>query len=84
MNEREAWVAYLENDVLSSETPGGLRVYELVIKVKEESLLGIVKVSKGSNYMVGFVGGRTLPSLARRVRDYIQNEESGWRKDQFA
>lgn len=86
MNKTEGldpWVTYLEWDVLGSETPGGFAVWEVVVKVRPEGLLGIVKVSKGGKGLVAFVGGRGLATLSRAILHTVKDERTRWREDKY-
>lgn len=82
-NGREPWVGYLEGDVIGKEVKAMGKVYQVVIRVKPEGLLGIVKARDRDEYYVVFVGAGTLPSLAAKVRDVINEPGKKWRSDRF-
>jgi len=81
--EREPWVNYLEGDVLGKQTIDQIRVYQVVIKVRGEGLLGVVKGRRGAEYFVAFVGAGTLSALAAKIRGLLLSEEEKFKVDQW-
>lgn len=86
MNKREQdpWVTLLEHDMLWMEGPGGLRIMEVVVKVRHSGILAVVKAKRGDDRLVAFKGAGGLRSLSGKVRDMIRSEDTHWRLDQFA
>ena len=82
--EQDPWVTMLEHDVLWLEGPGGLRVMEVLVKVRHSGLLAVVKVRKGGDSLIGFKGGKGLRSLSGKIRTMIMSEDTNWRLDQYA
>ena len=80
---KESWEVYLDGDVIGATTASGARVYQLVIRVRGEGLMGVVKVRKESEYFVNFVGAASISHLAAKVRDVVIGEETRWSKDKF-
>ena len=81
--EKRSWEVYLEGDVIGKETIEGYRVYQVVIRVRGEGLLGIVKARRGAEYQVCFVGAATLALLSAKVRDAILKETKKWKTDEY-
>lgn len=82
-SKKPSWVIYLEGDVLGKEVPGGARVYQLVIRVKAEGLLAVVKARKAERYEVCFVGAASLSLLAAGVRDAVTGVGKKWQPDTY-
>jgi len=76
-------VPYIEGDVLNKEVDGMGRVYQVVIRVRMEGLLAIVKARDGGEYWVRFVGAGTLAALTAKVRDVIINPDDKWAIDKY-
>lgn len=81
--EREAWVVYLEGDVVGKETVAGYRVYQVVLRIQGSGLLAIVKARGGGGYYVRFLGAGTLPSLTAKIRNSIIKDDEKWKKDRY-
>lgn len=82
-SKKPSWVIYLEGDVLGKETKAGFRVYQLVIRVKAEGLLAVVKARKSAQYEVCFVGAGSLSLLAAGVRDAVGGVGKKWQSDAY-
>lgn len=81
--EREPWVVYLEGGCIGKEIEGGFRVYQVVIRVRGEGLMGVVKVRKGDQYQVAFLGAGSLPGLSAKVRDIILRPGEKFKVDMY-
>lgn len=81
--EKPSWVLYLEGDCLGKQSSEGFVVYEVVVKVRDQGLMGIVKARDGDSGVVAFVGGRTLQSLSGEVRRLIAEDSPKWRPDKY-
>lgn len=82
--EQPPWLTYLEWDVLGSVIANDARVYEVVLKVRAENILAIIKARKDEQSFVAFVGGRSLASLSRGIRETIRGGPEKWRTDRYA
>jgi hypothetical protein len=69
--------------VIGKENTEGLRVYQVVIRVKGEGCQAVIKVRKGETYKVNFVGAATLHLLATKVRNLMIKEGKPWRDDRY-
>lgn len=81
--EREPWVTYLEHDVIGKETEGGFKVYQVVIRIRGEGVMGVVKVRRGAEYQVVFVGASSLSALSAKVRNVMLGREGKFKVDQY-
>lgn len=81
--ERPPWQNFLEGDVIGKENTQGLRCYQVVIRVRPEGLQAIVKVRRGDEYQVAFVGAGGFQSLAGKVRDVFEDETKKWKDDEY-
>lgn len=81
--EKDPWVVFLEGGVLWAEGPGGIRVRELVLKVRHTGILAVVKVKRSQEDLIAFKGGATLRSVAGAVRNLIKDELTRWRPDEW-
>ncbi len=83
MGEREAWVCYLEGDILGKTIAGCGNVYELKITVSARGLRAIIKTRLGDEYFVCFVGAGTLPGLSAKVRNVVIGDGTNMRIDAY-
>ncbi len=82
-SEKPFWVNYLEWNIIGSRTGQDATVYEVVIKVRPSGLLGIVKARKDDQYLVSFVGSKSLSGLSGELRKRVQHEDEKWRVDRY-
>lgn len=80
---KESWEVYLDGDVIGTTNLEGARIYQLVIRVRGEGLMGVVKARKGDQYYVSFVGAASISLLAAKVRDVVIKEGGKWAEDKY-
>jgi len=83
MEKQPPWLTYLEWDVLGKPNASDARVYEVVVKIRPEGLLAVIKARKADQYTVTFVGGRSLASLSGLIRKRVVGEPEKWREDKY-
>lgn len=79
----EPALTFLEHDCIGQETREGARLYEMSIKVRPGGLLAVLRVVGDQGSQVAFVGAGGFLSLARKVRDALQSEDTSWREDKY-